>query len=157
MDTLLKLKADLKAARLNRNTIEADTLRTLIGDIENELSRPNAKSSEDVTIAKLTAFTKNANLFIENLQETGQSNSPLIAEKDLEKTIYARFLPVYITHAELKDIIVGKFSAHLTDADKGPVNKFLKAEYAGKYQGGDAAHVITTLISEAAAAKKASV
>ena len=126
---------------------EADTLRTLIGDINNELSRANAKPAEDTTIGKLTAFTKNADLFIKNLRDSGQTDSPLIAEKETEKTIYARFLPSYMSRDELKAIIVGQFGTTLTVKDKGPVNKFLKAEHAGKYQGADAAAVIDLLIA----------
>ena len=125
---------------------EADTLRTLIGDISNELSRPNAKSAEDVTISKLNAFVKNADLFIKNLRDDDKADSPLIADKEAEKSIYFRFLPSYMTQDELRAIIVAQFGDKLTQKDQGPVNKFLKAEHAGKYQGADAAAVIKTLI-----------
>jgi uncharacterized protein YqeY len=126
---------------------EAGTLRPLIGDIANDQTRPNPKPVEEITIGKLNAFTKNADLFIKNLRDSGQTDSPLIAEKEAEKVIYARFLPSYMTTDELRAAIVAKFGDKLSTADKGPVNKFLKTEYAGKYQGRDSSAVIDSLIA----------
>lgn len=136
-----QLKHDLQQSRISKNSFESDTLRTLIGDIELTLTRPNNKTVDDVIQSTLTSFVKNARTFI------GQTTDETIkSTKNAELAIYSRYMPVLMSFDEIKAVIVGKFGDVLDVKQKGPIMAFLKANHPGKYDGLVASQVIASLI-----------
>lgn len=142
MSVFEQLKADLKAARLARDEFKANTLRTLIGDIELQATRPDAKPIEDITQQKLKSFTDSANEFIAN---TG--DDAIKAEKQAEIAIYAAYRPVQLTEDELRALLTGEFGATLTQKQKGQAMGFLNKGYKGKFDGALAASIVDQMIA----------
>lgn len=142
MSVFEQLKADLKAARLARDEFKANTLRTLIGDIELQATRPDAKPIEDITQQKLKSFTDSANEFIAN---TG--DDAIKAEKQAEIAIYAAYRPVQLTEDELRALLTGEFGATLTQKQKGQAMGFLNKGHKGKFDGTLAASIVDQMIA----------
>lgn len=149
MSVFNKLKEDLKVARIAKDVFRADTLRTLIGDIENAASQVGARSVEEIVQSKLKSFSQNSGDFVTNLRSAVVVDEQLVLEKLREIEIYE----LYRIKAELVDIgviesaIVAKFSV-ITAKDRGAVMSYVKATYAGKFDGKAVSDVVTRLIGK---------
>ena len=140
MSVFEQIKADLTKARLAKDAFTSDTLRTLIGDIQLESTRPGAKPVEDITQQKLKAFTDGANTFIENT-----SDETIKADKLREIAIYTSYRPVQLPAEALRIALLAKFG---TVENKGMAMGWLKTTYAGQYDGKVAGAVVDELIAK---------
>jgi uncharacterized protein YqeY len=150
MSVFEQLQADLKAARLARDEHKSDTLRTLIGDIQLEATRPGAKPIEEITQQKLKSFTDSANDFIGNT-----SDEAIKATKQAEIAIYAAYRPKQMTEDELRVLLTTEFGATLTQKQKGQAMGFLNKGYKGQFDGTMAAGIVDAMIAAGVEAAKA--
>lgn len=147
MSVFNKLKEDLKVARIAKDVFRADTLRTLIGDIENAVSQVGARPVEDIVQSKLKSFSQNSSDFVAKLKSAVVVDEGLIVEKLREIEIYES----YRIKVELVDIgviesaVVAQFGV-ITAKDRGSVMSYVKATYAGKFDGKAVSDLVTRLI-----------
>ena len=141
MSTLFNtLKSDLVKARLSRNVIETNTLRTLIGDIELAMTRPGATSLDEVTHQTLTSFAKNAKICRDQAVE-----QTLQWTKDTEIEIYNRYLPKLMSETLIREIIIHNFGDTLVEKQKRDVMMFMKTNHTGQYDGALVSSIFNTL------------
>ena len=152
MSVFEKIQADLKAARLAKDAFTADTLRTLIGDIQLQATRPSAKPVEDITQSKLKSFSDSAQEFHDN---TG--DEAIKADKVREIAIYASYRPTVMSDDSLRAALIAQFGAELAAKQKGPMMGFLKVNYAGQYDGKVAGDIVDALIAKSLAEQAAKV
>lgn len=145
MSVFEQLQADLKAARLARDEHKTDTLRTLIGDIQLEATRPGAKPLEEITQQKLKSFTDSANEFIANT-----SDDTIKASKQAEIAIYAAYRPAQLSAEKLSEILEAEFGKTLTQKQKGQAMGFLNKGYKGQFDGTMAAGIVDAMIAAGA-------
>ena len=141
MSVFEQIKTDLKAARLARDEFKSDTLRTLIGDIELQATRPGAKPIEEITQQKLKSFTDSANEFI-----AATSDEAVKTSKQNEIAIYAAYRPTQMSEDQLRAVITGEFGATLQAKQKGQVMGFLNKGHKGQFDGSMAASIVDELI-----------
>lgn len=143
MSEIFKLiKADLTKARLAKNVLETNTLRTLVGDIELAMTRPGAESLDAVTQSTLTAFSKNAKLC------ESQAREDLVKwTKNAEVAIYQRYMPRLMSETHIREIISHQFGEKIEAKQKGDIMKFMKANHTGQYDGAVVSALITQLIA----------
>ena len=150
MSVFDQIKADLKAARLARDEFKSNTLRTLIGDIELQATRPDAKPIDEITQSKLKSFTDSATEF-----SNATSDDAIKAEKQAEIAIYAAYRPVQLTEDEVRALLTGEFGATLTQKQKGQAMGFLNKGHKGKFDGTMAASIVDQMIAAGVEAAKA--
>jgi uncharacterized protein YqeY len=145
MSVFEQIKADLKTARLARDEFKSNTLRTLIGDIELQATRPGAKPIEEITQQKLKSFTDSANDFI-----AATTNEDVKTEKLNEIAIYAAYRPVQLSEDQLRDMLKIEFGVTLDPKKKGQVMGFLNKGYKGQFDGALAAKIVDEMIAAGA-------
>lgn len=141
MTTLDQLKADLQRARINKNAFESDTLRTLIGDVELTLTRPNSDTVDKVVASTVASFIKNAKICSDKAD-----NDAIKLVKTAEIEIYLKYIPKQMTIDELTTVITNQFGNVLDAKQKGVVMGYLKTTFSGQYDGASASQVVNTLV-----------
>lgn len=144
MSLLEKIKADRITAIKAKNSFESTVLGTLIGEVQNRLTRPKAKSSDEETLgaikASLDAITENLGHY---------TDAQKIADETAARDILLRYQPTQLTADELAVIITKEFGTQFTQKERGPIMQFLKANYAGQYDGQTASNVVVGLMTQA--------
>lgn len=123
------IKAALLQARKARNSADAASLSTLVGEIETLAKAGRGETTDAVVVTMLKKFIKNLNETIALNSEHG--NHTTVGRLHDELKLYEQFLPKQLTEAELIALIDSQSSAK----DVGDVMRFLKAEHAGMYDG----------------------
>ncbi len=149
MSVFDKLKADLKVARIAKDVFKADTLRTLIGDIENAVSQVGAKPIEEIVQSKLKSFSQNSGDFVTKLKAALVVDEQLIIDKLREIEIYEsyRIKAVLADIAAIEASIITKFAV-ITAKERGAIMSHVKAEFAGLFDGKLVSELVTRLIGK---------
>jgi hypothetical protein len=129
MTLIDKLKQALLEARKARDPSRTGPLTTLIGDIETLAKAGRGETTDAVVVTMLKKYVKNVTETIALNSKHG--NHATAGRLHDELKLYESFLPKQLTDAELIALIDSQSSAK----DVGDVMRFLKAEYAGTYDG----------------------
>ena len=126
---LKRIRTERATYRKNKETLNAEILTTLIGEIETEEKRNGIIFSDDDVIKVVQKFIKNINQTL------------AIHPTDIlkyEKAFLEKYLPKQLSEEELK-IIASDFKI------VGEYMKFLKQNYSGKYDSKFAMEVFKLL------------
>ena len=115
-----QIKSDFKNARLSRDTIAINLLSTLIGDIEN--LQKNGKEVDVIALVK--KYVESVDV-VEN--NAGKTDATI-----REREILNRYIPVQLTVDDIRKILSDN-----NINDRGAAQKYMKQNYAGKYNGAD--------------------
>lgn len=125
MSLIEKIKQDQVAARINRNSLAANLLTTLIGEAEMVGKNAGNRASTDAeVVAVIKKFIKNAEETLDALVKARRYDEVVAQEIHILK----QYLPQQLGEYELKAIAVGR--ANMPD-----FMKYLKENYAGQYDG----------------------
>lgn len=132
MSLMTEIKAAQVAARIERNQLATSALTTLLGEaIAIGKNAGNRETSDDEVIR----LTKK---FIDNVEFTMSKTSDptLLTTLAQEREIYRKFMPALLTTQELTGII------ETQSGTTGQIMGYLKANYAGRYDGKVAAELV---------------
>jgi len=132
MSLMTEIKAAQVAARIERNQLATSALTTLLGEaIVIGKNADNRETSDDEVIR----LTKK---FIDNVEFTMSKTSDptLLTTLAQEREIYRKFMPAPLTTHELTGIIETR------SGTTGQIMGYLKANYAGRYDGKVAAELV---------------
>jgi uncharacterized protein YqeY len=146
MSLFEKIKKDYYRTRLAKETIRINLLSTLIGDLESSAKFVDGKKVVDdqAVIGMIKKYLKNNEIILEAVKRvpgrspeevTAQSESIYRTTKEIE--VLNSFLPQQLSEQELKDIL--KTLSQRPDFPNWM--KFLKANFAGLYDGKVAAEI----------------
>lgn len=136
MTLLTQIKADQLAARKAKDGEKASLLTTLIGEIDTELKR-SGKVDELAIVKK---FLKGVN---ENLVIAGdRRDSDWCDRLDKEKEILEAYQPKQLTKEEIDSYLTQAVLHDGLEKNKGAIMKYLKDNFAGKYDGKMAASIV---------------
>lgn len=127
MGLLDTIKNDRDFARRSANTEVVTILSTLIGEIENALSRKQGLNSDEVSLNIVKKFVQSNS---EVILVSENSREKLLAENAL----YQKYIPVQFTEKEIANIIY-----KLVEEGKitlGQIMAHFKANHSGLYDGG---------------------
>ena len=137
--TLDKIKNAYKTARVQRKADAIATLSTLLGEIERSSFGPKGKV--DLTDSTVVSLVKKAITNNEFTSKHAVDNTVL----QQEHALLAQFLPEQYTGEKLEELLNEVlFSSNSTDF--GANMKYLKANYAGQYDGVEAARVLKKIL-----------
>ena len=126
---LKRIRTERATYRKNKETLNAEILTTLIGEIETEEKRNGIIFSDDDVIKVVQKFIKNIN------QTLAVHPTDILK---YEKAFLEKYLPKQLSEEELK-IIASDFKI------VGEYMKFLKQNYSGKYDSKFAMEVFKLL------------
>lgn len=135
MSIIDTIRAVSLAERKARNAVNAASLSTLLGEIENLAKAGKGELNDAVVVTVVKKFIK-------NIGETmAVATHPAVQEAlKLEHELYAQFLPKQLSEDELKTLI-DRFVAEGAK-DVGDAMKRLKLEFAGTYDGAVASKLL---------------
>lgn len=139
MSLMQEIKKKQQKARIDKDSIAATILTTLLG--EAGMVGKNAGNRETTDEEALKVIVK----FVKNIDETLSSlNSSDVRFHILEteKEILSEFLPKMLTHDELFQILKEKFPEPAPIKD---IMSFLKENYANQYDGKMASGIVKDL------------
>lgn len=145
MTTLNQIKQDQLQARKEKNTVAANLLTTLMGEIQGDLTRmaPEARTEKaegDVVMATIKSFLKKNKESQDNVKDTQK-----VQELKTEEAILTAYMPTQLSKIQLEEIIKQQFPT-IDVKSKGPIMAYLKQNYAGQYDGKLASDVISSLM-----------
>ena len=147
MPTLIEtLNRDKTTARYAHNDIESKLLSYIIAEaVKKAMSNPKnpQKSPSEDDIIKTIEKSIEANienLSIKTLDETHRS------EFENENEILKKYLPLKMTEEELRVVIV-LFLSENKGSNLGLLMKYLRENYSGKYDGGQASQLAKSLLA----------
>ncbi len=140
MTLITKIKADQLQARKDRNSLKSTILTTLIG--EASIIGKNGGNREVTDQEVITVIKKFIKSIDDTLNYLGVASSFTVQYQVVasEKAMLEKYLPSQMTEEELIQAI-----AEVKFAPKGIIMKFLKDNFAGKYDGKLASKVIDEL------------
>lgn len=115
--------ADIKSARLSRDTETVTFLSTLYGEIQ-------TKEKQGVVMVD-SEVVKILKKFIDGVVET-QNHTGATEKTRHELTILHKYLPPQLTVDEIAAILQG-----VGIKDRGPAQQYMRTHYAGRYNGAD--------------------
>lgn len=124
-NTLSKIKEQRTQARINKDMFVANTLTTVVGDLETAQKR-GAEIDDAYVVAYLKKAIQTAK---ENFKHSGGDDAFINEVKILEQ-----YLPKQLTETELSDI-VNHYVDNAPDCNIGQVMGYLKQQYPGLYDG----------------------
>jgi uncharacterized protein YqeY len=149
MSLLQTIKSAQLTARKARNSADAASLTTLIGEAE-AIGKNNG--NREVTDAEVVALVKK---FIKNNVETSDAlksstagfahQAIRIQELAKERELYTTFLPAQLTEEKLRTVL-SSIVASEAAPKMGDVLKRLKANYEGQYDGALASKIKKELL-----------
>lgn len=141
MNLMTQLKTDQLQARKDRDTVKATLLTTLIGEAATiGKNDGNRETNDQEVIQVVKKFIKGMDETLAILNQRGDQNTAQAVE--LEKSILAAYLPQQMSAEQIKDALE---KSGLT-LNKGVCMKYLKDNFAGQYDGKQAAQVIDSLL-----------
>ena len=137
-----QIKADQLQARKARDTVAASLLTTFIGESTTLAKNASVDILPDAeTIKLLQKFIKNINLTVEAAGASDTTNREL--------AVLREYLPPMLSEDEITAILK-QYKASLGDTIqekqmRGELLKFMKSNYAGRYDGATAARIANTI------------
>lgn len=139
MTLLQKIKDRQLQARKQKDSVTATSLSTLLGEIVQIGKRENKESTDTECVSVIKKFLKDLDTMLENTSELFA-----LQRIEREKELLASFLPKQFSAEEIQEILVSHY-------EKGKpsmrdVMKFLKENFAGKYDGKIASTVVKNFV-----------
>jgi uncharacterized protein YqeY len=147
MSLLESIKVDQLNARKVRNTVKAQVLTTLIGEVEGELTRlkPEDRVFEKINATCIAKIKQFLDKIRENELIAGdRRDSDWCDLLQLEREAIEGYMPRQMDKSELKRVLT---QAQLTPT-KGILMKFLKDNFLGQYDGKLAAQVVDEFLTK---------
>jgi uncharacterized protein YqeY len=160
--TLAQVMADHKQSRLDRNTVKATLLTTLLGETKALADKNAEKEPRDANgnVVKRDAndaeVEETIKFFLKKNRESQEYMSkseihPAAVEANLtaaraEEAILSAYLPQLLSADQIEQIVTDNFSV-VENKLRGQINLYFKANYAGQYDGGTLKIVIDKLIA----------
>lgn len=138
MTLMEQIKSNQIQARKNRETDKAALLTTLIGEASMIGKNANRDTTDEEALAVIRKFIKNANEFI-----AVSKDGTTIAKLQSEVAILGGYLPSQMSADEIETAL----KSNSVPLNKGLMMKFLKDNFAGKYDGQTAAKVVDSVIA----------
>jgi uncharacterized protein len=126
-----RIRADLNAARRERDRVRTTTLTTLLADIRNREIETGRPVSGDDVIALLTTSVKRRREAAEQMRAGGREE--LAAREDDEAAILQAYLPAGLSVEEVRALIAEARAAGA--ADVGAVMKAVMPRARGRFDG----------------------
>ena len=149
MSLLEELKQASISARKER-TEHASFLVTLYSECAMVgKTKRNSESTNEEVISVLKKFKAGAETIIENAIKRGADGDlDLIDSAVKEMAILDKFLPTMLSESELVEIIKTETDKldNKSQKQKGVIMAYLKSQYAGLYDGGQAMRLITQML-----------
>lgn len=138
-------------SRKNKDALKATLLTTLLGEIykvgkDKGVPEENGNpmtSDEDAT-AVVKKFLKGVNDTYEYVKTAGNVEAQDVCLA--ERAILESYLPRQMTKDQIKGAIMSGGLGTLSGANKGQLMKYLKENFAGQYDGKDAAKAVDELL-----------
>lgn len=128
-----QLQTEMKEAMKAKDKVRLSTIRSLITAIQyEEMQRGIDELQEEQNLAILKNEAKKRKEAIEYLEPKGESEDLAAAKEEL--TIIEGYLPEQFSEDRLKEVLEA-FKAEQSDANMGQAMGYLKANFAGKYDG----------------------
>lgn len=145
MSLLKSIKDNQLQARKNKKKELSTSLTTLLGEAA-MVGKNNGdrESTDEEVIIVIKKFIKN--------------NEEVIKFADIESKVYinaleenvclTRYLPDQLTESEISNIVLQYIEGlDETPSNMGEIMRFLKENYAGKYNGKDASNIVKELLN----------
>jgi uncharacterized protein YqeY len=129
----------IKEERIAALKQKLDVKKNILGVLIGEASKNDKEPSDAVIISTIKKFINNIDITLAHLDPTSKT----YAENSLQKDFLSSYLPKQLPEEELKTII-SDFMWHETTTEVGKIQKYLKENYAGLYDG----KVVNILIKE---------
>ena len=126
-----KIKADMLTARKARDTFTVKALSTLYGEVEGIAKKKNEPISDELVVATVKKFLANLK---ESEGQTGRLD--LLGAIRSEIELLEQYVPQQMDEDELRALLTAENPANI-----GAAMQFLKANYAGLYDGKMASQV----------------
>ena len=135
---LEKIRKDMQQAKIARETVKANLLSTLYGEMFTQSKSGKEFTGED----ELKIIRK----FIKNIDETLSYDIPEDTQKKLneEKSILEAYLPNQLSKEEIEKIVSGLVAEGKTMKDIMPL---FKKKYSGMYDGRTVSEIIKSKLS----------
>lgn len=150
MSMIEDIKADQLKARKNKNVICANLLTTLLGEASAiGKSDGNRETTDLEVIQTIKKFVKNSRDFLKMVDTHSSQALVLITEI----AILEEYLPIQLTAACLREIVMAVIEEDIEMSNKSPKNvgalmKYLAINFPGQYDGQVASDVVKELMSK---------
>lgn len=124
MDLLQRIKTDRMKARKERDTLRATLLTTLVGEAETALKGKQAKKFDMLKLVQKFHSNLEESLAIKDTEE-GQEELGILDE----------YIPLQLTEADIKGIILLHSDLTTPGSFFGYMNKTYKGQFDGKLAG----------------------
>lgn len=146
-----QIKGEVKQAMMAKEAVCLSVVRNMISSFTNELVA-TGKTPQDILddVSVLKVIKRLSNQRKDSIEQFIKGGRPELAESEkAELTILEKYLPVLMSHDEIKKIALAK-KAELGVIDKSKAGQFTGAimkELSGKADGGDVKAVVDELFS----------
>lgn len=137
MSLIETIKAEYMTQRRARASWQVASLSTLIGEIETLAKGGKAELTDAAVVAVIKKFIKNIDETLNTISGNGATVAVVL---QMERALYAQFLPKQLNEAELKAVIDELIAAGNTNV--GDVMKALKTNHSGHYDGAMASAIL---------------
>lgn len=148
MSIINTIKEDQLQARKDRNKLLAQTLTTLIGEIE-KIGKDdgNRETTDAEAIAVLKKFRKGVEETLALMTESSELKQGNTIIQDQELAIVDGYIPQQLSEDELSKVLYDFQYTTETALTLPTAMKFLKENYAGLYDGKLASSVIRNIVA----------
>lgn len=147
MSIISQIKEDQLTARKDRQKLLAQTLTTLIGEIE-KIGKDdgNRETTDAESVAVLKKFRKGVEDTLNLMTESSELKMGNTTIQDQELAIVDGYIPLQLTADQLTQLLLDKQVSDEEALKLPTAMKFLKENYAGLYDGRMASLVIKDII-----------
>lgn len=145
MSLLDNIKTDQVAARIAKESLKATLLTTLLGEAQMIGKNAGRETTDDEVVAVVKKFIKGINDTVEFLAEQNAKATQVCME---EKAILEVYLPQQMTKDQIKLAIENALTGTVRAMNKGEMMKYLKENFAGRYDGKEAAAAVDELLKK---------
>lgn len=143
MPILDTLKADLLAARKQKDVALTGILSTFVGDLETN-SKKTSKPIDDAQIVALAKARISTNKEVASKLAGFDKHAASVLEAEIP--VYEKYLPAQLSEAQIR-YIVTRLTEPSLGCNLGKVQAHFKANYTGRYDG----KLVTNVFKELAA------
>lgn len=128
---LERIRADLNAARKERDRLRTDTLGMLLSEAQNRRIEKGAELGDDDVVALLTTAVKRRREAAEQMRAGGREE--LAEREEAEATLLQSYLPTQLTEDEVREMVREAIAGGA--ADIGGVMKAVMPRARGRFEG----------------------
>ncbi len=126
-----RIRADLNAARKERDRLRTDTLGMLLSEAQNRRIEKGAELEDDDVLTLLTTAVKRRREAADQMRAGGREE--LAAREEAEAMLLQGYLPAELTEGEVRGLVREAIDAGATDI--GGVMKMVMPRARGRFDG----------------------